>query len=456
MSSANHDEDTQVTSEPNKNGQSRREFVSTVAKGGIALGALGSLGPLADAVQAAATPDAKTVSGSLTVLHEGSADVVTIMDSAIGRFEKAYPKVKVHSQVIPGGGTSGDWSQYLDAVETQIAGGQIPDTIWISTEGLRVFASKGLFYPIEHLIKRDHAQLKAYLSDIPANVFHKWDKQVFPGAHRYELPTEYNTVGIWYNPKLFHEAGVSEPTANWTWNQFLHAASKITQKNKRYGFAVDNAYFFGIMPWLLTNGASVLNSHWTKATVDSPRAVQAAEFMRELVARGISPKPGGVFDENAAMVEGKLAMFAGGWWPLFSMRQLHYVKKVKIAPWPIKVRHGSPIGWNAFPIFKASKNREAAWAFAKFMTNKAVLHGISSEGITLPFRNSVAASSLKAGPSGGHYLVAATHYSTVTPAPAKYAVIEPDVQDTFLQIALGNVGASSALKALNKRIQSNL
>lgn len=441
---------------------SRRDFVSLAGKSSLALGMAGSLDILAtshsEAQRTMAPSRASNISGSLTIVHEGSADIVQTVQGVINQFQQQYPQVKVISKTIAGGGTAGNWAQYSDALIIQIAGGQIPDVVWMATEGLRVFASKGLLEPLDKYIQRDKAELAEYFRDLPPIVFGTWDKLVSPDGHRYQLPTEYNTVGIWYNVKLFHDAGVSEPASDWTWNDFLKAAHKLTKPGKVYGMQVSNAYFNGIMPWLLTNGASTMNATWTRATVNSPRAIEAARFMRSLVAQGISPQIGGQFDPFHAMAEGQLAMFGAGWWPLSTMRGYGVLNEVKIAPWPRKTAQGSPVGWNMFPIFKASHNKEAAWAFAKFMTSKQASQYVSSRGLTLPFRKSVAESHgiLDTGPKGGNYLYKALSYSTPIPSPDKNAVIQQDIEDTFGQILAGNIDSAKALSALNTRIQSNL
>jgi len=111
-----------------------------------------------------------------------------------------------------------------------------------------------------------------------------------------------------------------------------------------------------------------------------------------------------------------------------------------------------------FPIFKASRNKEAAWAFAKFMTTKNVSYYISSHGNTLPLRRSVARMHgiLDAGPKGSHYVYDILPRATVTPSPSKGSIIQTDLENTFAQILAGNVDIAKALRQLNQRMQSNL
>jgi multiple sugar transport system substrate-binding protein len=430
---------------------------AAVAAGAVGVLSLSSPGAsLAALSRKAGVSAAPAPTGTLTFIHEGAADLIAIINGVISLFEKRYPRVHVRSTIIPGGGTTGNWGQYFDALVTQIAGGRIPDTVWMATEGLRVFESHGLLYPIDGLIERDRKELDAYFKDLPPVVFGSWDKLASPG-HRYELPTQFNTMGIWYNADLFSQAGVPEPKTGWTWDDFHAIATKLTQQGKVYGMYVTNAStFVGPMPWLVTNGASPMNGSWTKATIDTPQAIEAAEFMRQLVSEGISPAPGGQFDPFGAMAQGKLAMFGAGWWPLPTMKKLGMLKKVGIAPWPVKRAEGSPVGWNMYPIFKASHNKEAAWTLAKYMTSVEAMTYIGTRGITLPLRRSIVGHALKQGPKGGINLYRVLEHATPTPSPNKAAVIQTDIEDTFGQILTGNVKAADALPALNKRIQANV
>ena len=293
------------------------------------------------------------------------------------------------------------------------------------------------------------------LKIVPA-LAEKWD--ISPDGKTYYLPGEFNTMCLWYNSEMFQKAGVDEPDDNWTWDDFLTIAKKLTKPGV-YGMQVGAAYFAGIMPWALTNGGSVMDNSWKTATVNSPATTEAVQFMRDLVAQKISPAPGGTYDTFGAVAQGKLAMFGGGRWPIINIRELGIVNKMKIVAWPRKTQQGSPVGWNAYPIMKASQNKEAAWAFVKFITSKEASQFFASQGGTIvPPRRSVATSDafLSNAPQGWDKLYAALSYATPLPAPNKENVIELDIDKSLSQILTGNVSVSQGLTQLNQQIQSNL
>ncbi|WP_165423692.1 ABC transporter substrate-binding protein [Ktedonosporobacter rubrisoli] len=438
---------------------SRRNFLKYTGYTGLTTLGAGSLLAAcggSDAQQSAGpAPKGSKVAGNLTLVYMGDASSKKAWDSLFALFSKDYPDVKFTAKAIP----SANWAAFFDTVSTQIAGGQNYDIIQVATEGQRLFASRGLVEPIDAYIARDKDEIDEFYSDIHPNLV-KWNKEhSSPDGKTYYLPGEFNTMCMWYNSEMFKQAGVDEPSDDWKWNDFLAASQKITKPGQVFGMSVTPEYFVGIMPWLLTNGASTLSADWKQSTVNSPAAIEAAKFMRELVAKKISPLPGGTFDAISAMSQGKLAMFGGGRWPVLNVRKFNLVDKVKIVPWPQKTQKGSPIGWNAYPIMKASQNKEAAWAFVKFITTKKASEYFAQQGGTIvPPRKSVATSDafLANAPKGSEKLYEALDYATPIPSPDKGSVIQKAIEDTWKQILAGNTPAEQALAQLDQTIKANL
>ena len=352
-----------------------------------------------------------------------------------------------------------NWAAYFDAVSTQIAGGNIPDIVQVATEGQRLFTSRGLVEPIDDLMERDKDELAEFFGDMHPNLTEWYKTYSSPDGQTYYLPTgEFNTMAIWYNTEVLAAAGVAEPTDDWSWDDFL-AAGQAVKANGAYGMLVSPEYFIGIMPWLLTNGASTLDPTWTEATVNTPQAVEAATFMRRLVEEEISPAPGGAFDRFTALAQGKLAMFGAGRWPVINIRELGVVDKVKLAAWPQKTTKGSPVGWNGYAIMRGTENKEAAWAFVKFCGSTEASRFFAVEGGTIvPGRRSVAESEafLEDAPEGMFKLYEALDYATPIPSPDKGSIVQRDIEDTFGQILIGNVAPEQALAELNDKIAENL
>jgi multiple sugar transport system substrate-binding protein len=430
----------------------RRTLLKRTGAAGLAVAAGGLIA--APAIGTSKSSAQEQVSGELSLAYLGTADQQKAWEALFALFAEKYPNIKLKAQA----NAANNWAAFFDQISTQIAGGKIPDLIQVATEGQRLFASRGLVEPIDDVLERDKEELADFFADIHPNLV-TWNQQhSSPDGKTYYLPGEFNTMCVWYNIEVLQKAGVEEPTDDWTWDDFLAAGQKIAGTGV-FGMHVEPAYFVGIMPWLLTNGASTLNDDWTQATVNTPAAIESASFMRSLVEQKISPEPGGTFDQFTAMAQGKLAMFGGGRWPVINMRNLNAIDKIKIVAWPQKTQKGSPIGWNAYPIMKGTKNKEAAWAFVKFIASKEASEYFAQQGGTIvPPRRSVANSDafLANAPVGSEKLYAALDYSTPIPSPDKGNVVQKAIEDAWKQILSGNAKPEDALGKLNEDIQSNL
>lgn len=429
----------------------RRRVLTRSAQLGAAITGVAASGGIASIVASAKAPaflSEAGPSGPLRYLVIGEPDNNAAVYNS---FRELYPEVEL--EVV--GITGGTWATYADAVTTRIAGGEQFDVVQIATEGQRLFASRGLIEPIDDLLERDAEEVDGLLADFHPNLIEWCNTLSSPDGQTYYLPGEFNTMAIWYNTEVFASAGVAEPESGWTWDEFLETARRLTKPGEVYGMLVEQAYFASVMPWLLNNGASPLNADWTEATVNTPQAIEAATFMRQLVAEQISPEPGGEFDEWQAVANNQLAMVGGGQWPRPSLDELSALDKIKIVPFPVKATPGSPIGWNSYPILKSTQNREAAWALSKFYASPAAAEFLLYQTAA---QRSVAKSEayLNAGPEGIGFLYDALDFATPVPGPDQGSIIQQDIEDTFAQILVGNVEPEAGLNDLNAKIQSNL
>lgn len=443
-----------------KNSSTRRQFVKQGTA--LAAGGLSVLGATSTPARAATTgprssPRARRaqVTGAVTFVIWADAVETASWDPIVAAFNVEHPDIEVEVQAVP----AESWAGFFDAVSTRIAGGQVPDVMRVATEGQQLFASRGLVEPLDAYIERDQEELQDFFDDVHPNLMEWTRTYSSPDDQLYYIPHGFNTMCVWYSTELFGQAGVEEPTDDWSWDDFRAAAEQLTQPGQVYGMHVSPAYFASVMPWFLTNGTSTLNEDWTESLVAQPASIEAAQWMRSLVEDGISPQPGGEFDAFAAMAQGQVAMFGGGRWPTASMRALDYVDKVKLVAWPQRTTKGSPVGWDGHPIMQASENKDAAWEFVKFLASEEAQRiEVEQGGPTVPPRQSLATSEafLENAPEGMSKLYEALDYATPIPSPRAGNVIEQDIIDTFTQILAGNAEPEEALQQLDQQIQANL
>jgi multiple sugar transport system substrate-binding protein len=427
------------------------------------IGAAGMVGAsllgAATSSQAEAFIGNKAAIGATTVsfVFLGSADQAKSWDALFAGFKTKFPQIDFKANAIP----SDNWAAFADAVATQLAGGAKYDVLNLATEGALLFASKGVVRPLDDLIARDKAVMDAAIADTHPRLVAFGKKYGPPDGKTYYLPSGgMNTMCAWVNKDVFKKAGLALPTDDWTWDDFLKAGRTIKKKTGAFMFPVTAEYFVGIMPWLTTNGASTMNTDWTKATCDTPHAIEAASFARQLVVEKLSPPPGGTFDRFALGVADKLAVFGGGRWPVLAVRAAKAVNKYEIFDWPHKgVKRGSPVGWAAFPIMKSTGNVDASWEFVKYLSS---FEGASvfakSGGTAVPCLKSVANSAdyLSDSPKGTEKLYRALDYATAIPSPTKGNLTQRAIEDVWGQIIAGNITPSAGMKKMQSQLSKLL
>lgn len=395
-------------------------------------------------------------SAALTFLYLGDATQQKAFTALFKKFSDENPKITLK----PTGIASGDWASFASTVSTQIAGGKSPDSMQVATEGQALFASKNLLAPLDPYISKNQKVVDEYYGAIDPNLKEWTQKFGSTDDSTYYMPGGYNTVVMYLNTDVFEKAGVEVPDTDWTWDEFTAAGVQIMDKTGAYLMAAGYGFpFVDIMPWLLTNGASTLNDDWTKATYNSPEAIEAAEFVRGLVVDGLTPKPGGEFDAAAQMKKGKLATLGGGRWPTLDMRRLEMVDNVKIVNWPTKKQKGSPIGWDAWPIFEASENKKEAWKLIEYLISKdASVYFAETGGTNVPARTEIAQSEsfLADAPKGSELLSEAVSYATPIPSPPRGGEMQKHITEAWQKIILGNSDAESALNAANEKLSELL
>ncbi len=176
------------------------------------------------------------------------------------------------------------WVDFFEQIETRLIGGVQIDTMNLATEGFRLFASKGVLAPLDSYIAQDKAAINAFYADVNPRTLSEFRQHAQIGGHTYYIPWGYNTMGIWYNRATFKAGNVAEPAPDWTWDDFLAAATALTKPPQNWGMNLTIDVFQGIEPWVFTNGGTVLNNSWTSCVINNPAAVEACTF---------AAKPGG-------------------------------------------------------------------------------------------------------------------------------------------------------------------
>jgi multiple sugar transport system substrate-binding protein len=364
-----------------------------------------------------APPPADTKATLSTFNYGGEAEQKIYAD-AVGRFKQRYPNVNVKDNYVP----VNLWSDYANKLTTQIAGGQVPDLIHVAIEGTRLVVSKGLLDPLDDYIAAD-ADMQALLANEMAQPL----KDAFTvDGKLYQIPVEWNNMVIFYNTKLFADAGLQPPVPEWTWDDFLNAAKALTKGSggdKVYGFGVP-FYTFGLVPWFLTNSTYPLTDDWSDSNLNDPKVLETVTFIHDLIrVHEVAPSVEGT-DNAQLFPAGKLAMTGFGRWPLPGFIAADF-KDFDIQYWPRKTAATSIHGIGGWGISPKSENKDLAWELIKEFTNKQVNDDFVKAGASIPaLRSSAESPEFLAFPPNAKIYYESLNDTKPVPSPANFNEFE--------------------------------
>lgn len=119
------------------------------------------------------------------------------------------------------------------------------------------------------------------------------DVYYVPEIIRYEqkligVPFQLNLFDWVYNKTLFQRAGVRPPPDNWTWDQFIDTAKRLTSPDQNmWGmeWVLDGGGHPNWMTPIWANGGTLLNATFTKTTLAEPAAAEAIELVLDVLHR---------------------------------------------------------------------------------------------------------------------------------------------------------------------------
>lgn len=380
-------------------------------------------------------------------------------NATFAEFNKANPDIKITGLFVNANG----WVDFFSALQTQIAGGTAVDCVYIPTEGMQLFAKRGLIAPLDSYVSDNKAYIDALYKDIDSTMLAGFKAHSNLGGHTYYVPYAYNTTCMAYSKKTFAERKVDVPTNDWTWDDFLSISKAVSNKAKRqYGLLVGLDVWGGFEPWVTTNGGKLLNPAWTKSAINTPQTVEAFQFCRNLVAQGLSPAPSPTANALQLLANGSVAMVLVGAIAETTLTQYGmHTSDLQIVPWPKKTQQGASVGIGSIAMLESSKEKDAVWTFIKYVTAPAQQNAGRGGTITdgqLPIRNSASTSPelLKQMPAGAENFWKMLPDSQFVPGTANSTAMEGAMIQTWGSVLTGSVSPAAGAKQMESQINSNL
>ncbi|MEU2544715.1 extracellular solute-binding protein [Streptomyces roseolus] len=290
-------------------------------------------------------------------------------------FTKKHPKVTVKYVNVPFGEAQ---NKFKNAAQS---GSGAPDVIRSEVAWTPEFADLGYLAPLDGT-----AALKDqddFLEQAAASTKYN--------GKTYAVPQVIDSMGIFYNKKILKEAGVEVPKSI---AELKTVSATIKEKTGKTGLYLrgDDPYWF--LSFLYGEGGDMVDAANKKVTFDDPAGVSAFKTVKDLVdsKAAITDATNGWDNMQAAFKDGKVAMMINGPWAVadtYAGKEFADKANLGIAPVPAgSAGQGAPQGGHNLAVYAGSKNLDASYAFAEYMTSAESQAKVAQELSLLPTRQS--------------------------------------------------------------------
>lgn len=292
-----------------------------------------------------------------------------VVKELVPEFERRHPGIRVVVQQIP-------WTAAHEKLLTGFVGGSPPDLAQLGNTWIPEFAAIGALEPLEARIGASRAvSPEAYFEGI-------WKTNSFEGT-TYGIPWYVDTRVLFYRPDLLKAAGYSEAPRTWSaWRDAMVKIRDAGLRGARYAILLPTNEWEQLTIFGVQQRSTLLADDGTHGAFGEAPFRAAAEWYVGLFRDGLAPvvsytQLGNPYQEFARAY---FAMWITGPWNLGEFRRRLPPEQQDLwmtAPLPAP---DADTGWPGFSlaggsslaIFRASQDKDAAWAFAEYLSEPAV------------------------------------------------------------------------------------
>lgn len=313
----------------------------------------------------------------ITFAIEPEASINLKLLEAKEKFELENKNVKINFEKIP-------YSAYRRAVEKKHSEGNPPDIFFVMPGDVKDFSADGLVLDLNHFLSQDNInQDKTFFKFLI-------DLATVNGQLS-SIPVSTETYLIAYDEKRFKDAGISQPTSDWTWEEFVEAAKILQETYKEEpnftpitmpfdGFFLENL--------ILGNGGTLLSEDGLTAQgyLDSEISINTVQWVIDSLGKDQLAKPATLFEianafRNQKFNDSAMFVVTSSYNPM-----IPFEKGFKVSGLP-SFENGEKVTIPWFynvAISSKSEHPQEAWAFIKEFTinDTALSRELVSNSIT--------------------------------------------------------------------------
>jgi multiple sugar transport system permease protein len=347
---------------------------------------------------------------TLRLVDWADLDEMPVDQQAIEAFRKLHPEIDVVYEPNPG-------HQYEEKILTGLAAGDPPDVFLLDSKVIPTFTNKSVLLDLQPFIRSQSIDTSQWFPEAL--------RLARRGSRLFAFPKGFTPLMIFYNKKLFRDARIPYPAPDWTWDDYLSIAKKLTGPGNApgspgvYGTAFTNYYFYWI-PWVWSAGGDVLDPGGRRATgfLNSEATENALRFCIDLrTTARVAPDAGSWVQAEktgtnyALFANGRIGMVIDGHWrmPKFVKYLREGVLDIGVAPLP-QNRSGKKVnviyesGW-CVPV--NTRHPREAVELAAFMAGETACRIRSAGRLEIPANIRVANEAIARDSTGFEKMFAA-------------------------------------------------
>jgi multiple sugar transport system substrate-binding protein len=300
----------------------------------------------------------------------------------VKKFNEQNPDVNILMQRM-------DWATYYNKLFVAGMGHRAPEVFVIHTRALNRFSRARFLYPLDGLMNGPSG---INVADIDANV---WRAARFGGRH-YGLPLDVHVMGMYYNRRLFREAGLvgtdGQPQLPSNRAEFVNAMRRIKAlnapgKQDNWGFVFTNLES-NVYTVMRQFGGAFFTPDGSRCIMNNDQNVAALQFCADLIQKDhLCPSPEN-FDAWIGFRQGRIGMAFEG---IYMLADLEKQTDLDFSGTPVPQMGTTRAVWaDSHNLCLRGDLKgpqlEAAWRFAKFLSD----HSLDwAEGGQVPVRKSL-------------------------------------------------------------------
>lgn len=388
----------------------------------------------------------------VVLLHRADAAAARLEDQLLDVYRARHPGMRVEQVAV-----AAPPEEYGRRVLAALAGAAPPEAFLLDDAGVPTLAERGEALDLGPYLSRVGVDLARYDPAVLA-LFRR-------GAALHALPRGYSPLVVAYNRDLLEAAGVRAPADDWTWDEFLEMARRLTRDRDGdglvdvWGAAFDRRPSVWL-PWIWSGGGDVLCADGRRASgcLDAPPTIAAIRWYARWVTHdGVSPREYQARDwDGEAMrlfVSGRLASMTVGHEGVRALRPAVASGRLRVGFVAIPHRAGVPpvtvLYASGYAVPALTLGRKPAVELVAALTDSASDGARGEAGIELPADSAAARALAEADTLGweASFLRAAQHGRPSWAARvALWREVDAALADMMDQITVGGAAPDRAVR----------